>query len=79
MHLKLLRKDQFKKLLKQLVIWLVIKLLIKSQNLQKNSLQNNSETVRNEEENVGHDRDIQKEKCISLEKTQQIINDLRLI
>ena len=54
-------------------------MLIKLQDSQKNSLQNNSETVRNEEENVGHDRDIQKEKCISLEKNQQIINDLRLI
>ena len=35
MHLKLLKKEQFKKQQKQLVIWLVIKLLIKSRGFQK--------------------------------------------
>ena len=35
MHLKLLQKEQFIKQLKQRAIWLVIKLLIKSQKFQQ--------------------------------------------
>ena len=40
----------------------------------RNSQQNNSETVTNE-----HDKEIPKERCISLEERQKIIDDLRLI
>ena len=43
----------------------------------KNSPQNNS--VTNEEENIGLDGEIQKEKYISPEQRQKIIDDLRLI
>ena len=40
---------------------------------------NNSEIVTNEEENIVLDREIPRERYISPEKRQQIINDLRLI
>ena len=71
MHLKLLQKESFKKQQKQLVIWLVIKLLIE---LRKSQIipQNNSEKVRNE-----HDKEIPKERYISPEEKQKIIDDLR--
>ena len=65
MHLMLLPKKQFKKMLVQLD--------------EKCSPQNNSEAATNEEKNIGHDREIHREKYTSLEKRQQIINDLRLI
>ena len=42
--------------------------------VSKNSQQNNSETVTNE-----NDKEIPKESCISPEERQKIINDLRLI
>ena len=48
------------------MILLPIKILIKSQ-------QNNSETVTNE-----HDKEIPKERYISPEERQEIINELRL-
>ena len=41
--------------------------------LSKNSQQNNSETVTNE-----HDKEIPKERYVSLEETQEIIDELRL-
>ena len=41
--------------------------------VSKNSQQNNSETASNE-----HDKEIPKERYISLEKIQEIIDDLRL-
>ena len=53
-----------------MVIWLEIKLLIKLQESQKNSPQNNSKT--NEEE-------ILRERYISPERRHRIIDDLRLI
>ena len=40
---------------------------------------NSSGTVRNENENNEHDKEIPKKRYISPEKRQQIINDLRLI
>ena len=42
--------------------------------VSKNSQQNNSETITNE-----HDKEIPKERYISLQKRQKIIDDLRLI
>ena len=69
-HLKFLKKESFKKQQKQLVTRLVIKSLIK---LQKISKQNNSETVTNE-----HDKEIPKERYISPEERQKIIDELRL-
>ena len=65
MHLKLHQKERRKKQQKQLVLWLKIKLLIKSQEPSKN----NSE--KNEEE-------ILREKYILPELKQKIIDDLRL-
>ena len=52
------------------MIWLVVKLLIK---VLKNSQQNNSETVSDE-----NDKEIPKGRYISPEKWQEIFNDLRL-
>ena len=73
MRLNLLQKEQFKKEQKELMIWLRIKLLIKLQTLQKNSQQNNSDRVTNED-----DKDIPNERYVSPEKRQEIIVDLRL-
>ena len=56
MSLKLLQEEQFKKQQKQLVIWLVIKLIAKLQKFHKSSQQNNSLTVTNE-----NDKEIPKE------------------
>ena len=73
MLLKLLQKGQFKTQQKQLVILLVIKLLIELRK-SKSSPQNNSKTIMNE-----HDNEILKERCISPEERQKIIDDLRLV
>ena len=45
----------------------------------RNSPQNNSETVINEDENTELDRKIPRKRYISPEKRQQIINEPRLI
>ena len=45
----------------------------------RNSPQNNSETVTNEDENTELDRKIPRKRYISSEKRQQIINEPRLI
>ena len=73
MRLKLLQKEQFRKQQKQLVIWLVIKLLTKVTKVSKNSQQNNSETVTNQ--NV---KEIPKKRYISPEERQEVIDELRL-
>ena len=52
-------------------IWLIIKLLVE---VSKTSRQNNSETFTNV-----HDEGIPKERFISPENRQKIIDDLRLI
>ena len=54
------------------MIWLAIKLLIGLQKSQKQQI--NSETVTNED-----DKEIPKERSISPEERQRIIDDLRLI
>ena len=64
-HLKPLQKESFKKQQKQLVN------LLEITKVSKNSQQNNS--VTNE-----HDKEIPKERCVSLEERQEIINELRL-
>ena len=43
------------------------------------SPQHNSETLKNKTENIEVDREIPKERNISLGKRQQIIDDLRLM
>ena len=73
MRLKLLQKEQFRKQQKQLVIWLVIKLLTKVTKVSKNSQQNNSETVANQ-----HVKEIPKKRYISPEERQEVIDELRL-
>ena len=50
-----------------------MKLLIKLQNFQKNSLQNNSETVTSE-----HDKEIPKERYASKEEGREIVDELKL-
>ena len=55
------------------MIRLVIKLLIKLQNFQKNSPQKKLETVTNE-----NDKEIHKEKYMPPEEKQEIIDELRL-
>ena len=62
MRLKLLQQEKLKQEQKQLVIWLVTQLLIKSQKFQKISQQNKSETVTNE-----NDKEIPKERYMSSE------------
>ena len=52
---------------------MVIKLLIELHRFQKNSQQNNSETTANE-----HQKETPKERYISLEERQEIIDELRL-
>ena len=54
------------------MIWLVIKLLFKLQSFKKFT-QINSETVRN-----SHDKEIPKEKHVSPEERQEIIDELIL-
>ena len=66
MRLKPLQKEQLKKQWRQLVTNKVTK-------VTKNSQQNNSATVANE-----NDKEIPKERYISPDKRQEIINDLRL-
>ena len=72
MHLKLIQKKRFKKQQKQLLTSLEIKLLIElktSQQLHQKIIQK-----KNEEE-----EEIRRERYISPEQRQEIIDDLRLI
>ena len=69
MYFKLLQKEQFRKQWKQLMILLETKLLIKLQKIQKRC-QNNSEI---------NGEQILRERYISPEQGQKIIDDLRLI
>ena len=55
------------------MVWLVIKLLIKLQWFQKFNSKSNSGTVTN-----ANDKEIPKERYISPEKRQEIINELRV-
>ena len=73
MQLKLLQKESFRKQQKQLVISLVIKLAIELREFQKTFQQNNLETVKKM-----HDKEIPKERYISPEERQGIIDKLRL-
>ena len=47
--------------------------------VSRTSPRNSFETLESEAENIGFDRKIPKERYISLEKRQQIIDDLKLI
>ena len=64
MHLKLLQKESFKKKQKQMVIWLIKKIVNKILKVSKNS-----ETVTNE-----YDKEIPKERYISSEKKKLLMN-----
>ena len=55
------------------------KIAEKITNVSRTSPQNNSETVTSEKKNIGLDREIPRERYISPEKIQKIIDDLRLI
>ena len=92
MHLKLVQKEKFKKQQKQLVSWLVVKFLIKSQKSQEvhhriiqkqldksyngkiTKVSKNLEAV-----TIENDKKTPKERYMSPEKRQEIIDDLRLI
>ena len=81
MHLRFLQKESFKKQQKQLVILIGNKIAnaaVKSYDgrISKNSKysqQNNLESVTNE-----HEKEISKEKYVSLEERQEIDDELRL-
>ena len=81
MHLRFLQKESFKKQQKQLVILIGNKIAntaVKSYDgrISKNSKysqQNNLESVTNE-----HEKEIPKEKYVSLEERQEIDDELRL-
>ena len=68
MHLKLLQKQSFKNQLRQLVIWLVIKLLTESRKFQEIYKKNNSEAVTNE-----HEKEIPKEEYMSSEEKNKLL------
>ena len=55
------------------------KIADKIKNVKKTSRQNTSETVTNGTESIEHDKEIPKERYISPEKRQKIIDDVRLI
>ena len=50
-----------------------------AEKIWRTSLQNNSEKLTNEEKNVGLHREIPRESYTSPEKSQKVIDDLRLI
>ena len=54
-----------------MVIWLAIKTLYKITRVPKNSQQNNSETLKNE-----HDKEVRKERYMSPEGRQKIMDNL---
>ena len=51
----------------------------KIRKVSKASSQNNSETITNEKENNKYDKEIPKERYISPEEIEKIIDDLRLM
>ena len=72
MHLKLSQKQQFKKQQRQSAIG--NKIANKIMKVSRSSPKSNSETITNE-----HDKEIPKERYMSPEEKQIIIDDLRLI
>ena len=76
MHLKLPQNKEFEKQQNRLVIWLAIKLLIKSKVLR--TLPQNS-SGKEKAENIRLNREVPKERYISAVKREKIIDDLRLI
>ena len=77
MHLKLLQKSN-SKTAKATGDLIGNKIADKITKVSRGSPQNTSETVESEIENTWFSREIPKESYISLEKRQQIVNDLRL-
>ena len=73
MHLKMLQKEQFKKVAEASDDFIGNKIADRITKVSKTSPQNNSE------ENMEHDRKMQREKYISPEQRQKIIDYLRLI
>ena len=74
MHLKLLQKEQFTKTTEATGDLIGNKIADKIAKVSKTSQQNNSETVTNQ-----HNKEIPKERYISLEERQKIIDVLKLI
>ena len=74
MQLKRLQKESFKKPHKQLVIWLVIKLLIKLQKFQKT----HHKIIQRQLVTNENDKETPNEKYLSPEERREIIDELRL-
>ena len=74
MHLKLLQKEQFTKTTEATGNLIGNKIADKIAKVSKTSQQNNSETVTNQ-----HNKEIPKERYMSLEERQKIIDVLKLI
>ena len=72
-HLNLLQKKQLKKTAEAIGDLLGNKIANRITKVLKTS------SLDNEEENIGHNKEIHREGYISPEKRRQIINDLRLI
>ena len=72
LHLRLSQKEQFNKTSQVTGELISSKITDRIRKILKTSQQNNLETVRNE-----HDKEIPNQKYISLEESQEIIDDLR--
>ena len=75
MHIKLLQLEQSKKQLKQLVIWLVIKLFIKLQESQEV----HRRIIQKQLQMNMIKKYLKKDRYISPKERQKIIDELRLI
>ena len=73
MHLKLPQKEE------ATVDLIGNKIADKITKISRSSPQNNSEMIRNETENIKHDKVIPKERYISPEGRHKVTDDLRLI
>ena len=58
---------------------IVNKITDKITKVSKTLSHNNLKAVRNKTENLEPDREIPRERCISLEERQKIVDDLRMI
>ena len=73
MQLKMFQKDSFRKTAEATGDLISYKIANKVTKVSKNSQQNTSETVTNE-----HDKKIPKERYVSPEESQEIIDELKL-
>ena len=79
MHLKLLQKEQFQKKVEASGYLIGYKITEKIRKVSRTSPQYSSGTVESETDNIGLDKEVQKERYTSLEKRQKFIDNLRLI